>query len=307
MKLEYANLTDSLVIWMNKYIDNLKVEGCQDSTITLYSRIINDFINYANDYIDEYNLKDINRLFINSYLSESSKTTKKSTLLTKLRIIKAFFNFISDENNEGYDFRHIFDKIAIKVPKRQHKYLTEQQITRLLNTLEKEKSKRRSFVAFRNAAMVKLMLYSGTRASETAKIKYGDITTSDIDPSFYKIMIIGKGNKEAPVYIKKELIEDELQYMNDIKHYKSNDYVFALKDNPPDRTNIYIAIKRLFRLSGIKKTGVHILRHTLAMRLAARNVDILHIQKIMRHSNIATTMIYAHSTETDSINALRKI
>ena len=202
----------------------------------------------------------------------------------------------------------IFKKINIKVPKRQHSYLTEQQVTRLMNTLEKEKSKRKSFIAFRNAMMVKLMLYSGARVSETTNVRYGDISTSDIDSSFYKIMIIGKGDKQAPIYIKKDTIDEEFRYLNDIRHYKDDDLVFVSRSGKPiNRVNVYTAVKRLLKLSGINKTGVHILRHTLAMRLAVRNVDILHIQKIMRHSNIRTTMIYAHSTETDSMSALEKL
>ncbi len=308
MKLDHGNLTDSLVKWFNKYIDDMKTSGYQSGTIELYSRVINDFIDYANDYIDEYNIEDINRLFINGYLLEKGKSLNKNTEATYLRIIKTFFVFISDNNKEGVDFRHIFKKIKIKVPKRLHSYLTEDQVIRLLNTLEKEKSKRNSYIAFRNAAMVKLMLYSGARVSEVINIKYSDIGVSDVDSSFYKIMIIGKGNKQAPVYIKRELVDEELEFMDSIRHYKKNDLVFASKTGRAlSREGIYIIVKRLLKLSGINKTGVHILRHTLAMRLAARNVDILHIQKIMRHANIATTMIYAHSTETDSVKALEKI
>jgi len=308
MKLEQGNITDSLVVWLNKYIEDGQVKGYQKGTIELYSRVINNFIDYANGYMDEYSIKGINRLFINGYLSKRGQSLRKSTESTHLRIIKAFFNFISDNNSESYDFRHIFKKIKVKVPKRQHPYLTENQVSRLLNTIEKEKSKRHSYIAFRNAMLVKLMLYSGARVSEAINVRYGDISSSDIDSSFYKIIIIGKGDKEAPIYIKKDLIEEEFRYMDSIKHYKNIDYVFtAFTGKPIDRINVYTIIKRLLRISDINKTGVHILRHTLAMRLAARNVDILHIQKIMRHSNIQTTMIYAHSTETDSLKALEKL
>jgi len=308
MKLEQGNITDSLVVWLNKYIENMQVEGYQKGTIELYSSVINNFIDYANGYMDECSIKEINRLFINGYLLEKGQSLRKSTESTHLRIIKSFFNFISDNNSEEYDFRHIFNKIKIKVPKRQRPYLTEDELTKLLNTIEREKSKRHSYIAFRNAMMVKLMLYSGARVSEVTHIQYKNISTSDIDPSFYKTMIIGKGDKQAPIYIKKALIEEEFEYMNSIRHYKDDDYVFAgREDKPLDRINIYTIVKRLLRISGIKKTGVHILRHTLAMRLAAKNVDVLHIQKIMRHANIQTTMIYAHSTETDSVRALEKI
>jgi len=306
MKLDHGNITDSLVVWMNRYIDNARVNGCCTGTTELYSRILNNFIDYANQY-SEYTMNDINRLFINSYLLEIQGKLSKSTVSVHLTIIKSFFSFISNNNSDEYDYASIFKKIKIKVPKREMPYLNESEIARLLNTIEKEKS-RRTYIPFRNALMIKLMLYGGARVSEAAHTKYGDIVTADIDQSFYKILIIGKGDKQAPIYIKKDIVEEELQYLNAARHYKDDDYLFAANSgNLPDRTNVYLMIKRLFKLSGIKKTGVHILRHTLAMRLAARNVDILHIQKIMRHANIQTTMIYAHSTETDSVRALGKI
>lgn len=305
MKLDHGNLTDSLVLWLDKYIENIKIEGYQNGTIELYRRVINNFIDYANDYIDEYDLKDINRLFINGYLSERQKTLSKNTTSTNLRTIKTFFRFISDNNNEGYDFEHIFRKIKIKVPKRQRPHLTDTEVSWLLNTIETEKSKRHSYVTFRNAMIIKVMLYSGARISEAINIKYEDIATSEIDNTFYKILITGKGNKQDYLYIKKNLIEEEFRYIQET--IKSGYLFITPHGQPVDRSNMFRMTCRLFKLSGIKKTGVHILRHTLAMRLAARNVDILHIQKIMRHANIQTTMIYAHSTETDSMRALGSI
>lgn len=316
MRLEKGNITDSLVGWAKKYTDNIIISGYQNSSIKLYNRIIDDFIDYANGYVDEYGMRGINRLFINSYLLSKGKGLKKSTLSLHLRIIKTFFNFISDNNDEEYDFTHIFKRIRIKTPKRQKPHLNKDEILRLMNILEKEKSKRRNreYISFRNALMIKLMLYSGLRVSEAINVKYSDIITADIDPLFYKIMIIGKGNKQAPVYIKKSVVKEEFDYIKNIRRhtdlYNGNDinYVFVTnKGKQLDRINIYKMLKRLFKRADISKTGVHILRHTFAMRLVAANVDILHIQKLMRHANIQTTMVYAHSTEADSIKVLKNI
>lgn len=40
----------------------------------------------------------------------------------------------------------------------------------------------------------------------------------------------------------------------------------------------------------------HVLRHTTATRMFENKADITSIQAILGHSNINTTMIYAHNT-----------
>lgn len=51
--------------------------------------------------------------------------------------------------------------------------------------------------------------------------------------------------------------------------------------------------------------GLHLLRHTLAMRLTQRGVSLVVIKKILRHSNIATTTIYSKSTEEAVADAMK--
>ncbi|EPU4992537.1 tyrosine-type recombinase/integrase, partial [Campylobacter jejuni] len=53
----------------------------------------------------------------------------------------------------------------------------------------------------------------------------------------------------------------------------------------------------------ISKKGLHLLRHTLAMRLTAKGTNLVVIQKILRHANLnTTTTIYAKATN-DTIKA----
>ncbi len=60
------------------------------------------------------------------------------------------------------------------------------------------------------------------------------------------------------------------------------------------RKYLYRDIRAIAEKAGIKGMGVHTLRHTFASHLVMAGVDLATVQKLMGHSSITTTMIYAH-------------
>jgi site-specific recombinase XerD len=61
--------------------------------------------------------------------------------------------------------------------------------------------------------------------------------------------------------------------------------------------------------AGIFKDGVspHKLRHTFATLLHANEVDLIEIQSLMGHANIASTQIYTHTSSSKLRQAVKKI
>jgi site-specific recombinase XerD len=49
-----------------------------------------------------------------------------------------------------------------------------------------------------------------------------------------------------------------------------------------------------------KDTGIHSLRHSYATHLMEAGTDVSHIQKLLGHANITTTLIYAKVTNRDT-------
>ena len=54
-------------------------------------------------------------------------------------------------------------------------------------------------------------------------------------------------------------------------------------------------------------TKIHSLRHTFASHLVMKGVDLATVKKLMGHSDINTTMIYSHLTESHVNKAVEKL
>lgn len=53
-------------------------------------------------------------------------------------------------------------------------------------------------------------------------------------------------------------------------------------------------VSRLAKDSGIERLHPHLLRHTAATRMLANGADLHTVQRMLRHSDIRTTLRYLH-------------
>lgn len=67
------------------------------------------------------------------------------------------------------------------------------------------------------------------------------------------------------------------------------------------------AFGRAMAKAGIKDFRFHDLRHTTATRLLRQEGNLRMVQKLLRHSDIATTARYAHVLDEDLRNALNRM
>ncbi len=323
MKLEKGDFIDDLQRWHKAYISYIKQLGKQYNTIKQYNRIISNFIEYSRAYQDDMAMSEINTLYITSYLTYiENKALKEhksklkgnslsnSTKITYIKTLRAFFEFISDNNDDLYTYENLFKKIKIKNKNHRDenlRYFSIEESQKLLEYLEDriKKAKRSSlYNANRDSLLVKLMLLGGLRISEALRVEMGDFIEIE-GKNAYKIKILGKGGKDQYAYIKKSEIDRELTYFTNDAGLKDDDMIMITRNGTPlKRENVYMILNKLYRKVGIFKSGVHVLRHSFAMRLVKQDVNPLVIQKAMRHSNIATTMVYAKADEGDVLGAI---
>jgi len=98
-----------------------------------------------------------------------------------------------------------------------------------------------------------------------------------------------KGNKIRYIPLTDEVIKS-LE-----SRKKRSGYIFTDEDGKTLKQ--YVCFKRLHKFckeAGLRKIGWHTLRHTFASHLAQNGVPLKAIQELLGHSDIATTMRYAH-------------
>ena len=190
------------------YINEKKVLNRSNNTIITYLNVLNNFYEFILEYDSLESITDINKDILLSFLNKD-KNIATATKSSRLRVMKSFFNFI-DENEllEGR-FALRFKKLTIKQEYKESEALTPDEVKRLLALFER---KTKSFNKNRDALLIKLILFTGIRASECLDLTLDDftqmnVTQDDKNIAVYKIRVQGKGNKERYVYIPKDKIQ----------------------------------------------------------------------------------------------------
>ncbi len=265
-----------------KYIDYLEYERkLSENTIKSYQNDLMQLDIYFNSKIKDLTHQDLLQ-YINSL-----DTLKTRSIAHNLTVINSFYNFLCNENIITIN---PCNNIGLpKAPKPLPNYLTEEEITKLLNI------KLNTPYDYRNKAILELLYATGLRISELCNLKITDI---DLDNAL--IRVFGKGKKERIVPITdlvikylKIYIED---YRNEILKNKDSEYLFISNSQKQiSRQALFKIIKAQCQYVGIEKNvSPHVIRHSFATHLLKHGADLRIIQELLGHEDITTTQIYAH-------------
>ena len=245
--------------------------------------------------IEDIDLKTINKVSTDDLLvfliweSRERKLSNASRART-IAALKSFFKYLHSkkhiiDNNPAYDLE------SPKIGKRNPKYLTLDQSTKLLETAynSPKESNERDF------CILTLFLNCGMRLSELKGIDIDDIHGT-------VLTVIGKGNKERTVYLNQACLDALEDWMNKratlkIKPSDKKALFVSKRGTRISDDMIQITIKRLLLEAGIdtKVYSVHKLRHTAAtLMYKYGHVDIRNLQIILGHKSVSTTQIYTH-------------
>ncbi|MGL5330158.1 MAG: site-specific tyrosine recombinase/integron integrase [Peptostreptococcaceae bacterium] len=270
------------------YIANKKLEGYSIETLKGYIYFFRKFADRVNKPVSTITTVDLR-----IYLSEETKDNAATTANNKIEKIKAFFQWLQDEE---YIMANPAKKLkGIKTPKRLRDGLNIEQVLRLNEACRDH----------RERAIFEFFCSTGCRVSEVANLKLDHINWSE-----KSVRIIGKGDKERIVLFDERCkFALELYIKNQRK--SETDYLFVATKKPFNGMrpkSFQTIIHNIQYRAGIMQSVFpHRLRHTFATLSVNRGVNVVALQQLMGHESPDTTQRYFRISMDTLKNEYKKI
>lgn len=219
-------------------------------------------------------IKDIHSQDLEDFKNELTKTISKQSANVYLRHLKSA---LTHAFNNNYTGTNPGSKVkSFQQPEKEILSFTEPQIKQLLKLSPAD------FVP-----IIKFALLTGMRLSEIRNCQWSDIKGD--------ILTIGKDFHTKSKKIRKLYISSQLrEVLNGLD--KNSDYLFHYKD----ASSISKVFTKILRKGNFPdKFHFHCLRHTFITNMLNAGVPIVKVKEIAGHSDIKTTMRYAHISSID--------
>jgi integrase/recombinase xerD len=280
----------------NKTVDNmvkaymryLKLErNLSPNTIEAYRNDLRWLLAYVNFHglkVEEVKLEDLDNF-------SASLHDQRITPRSQARIlsgVRSFFKFLLLDGFIDADPTELL--VSPHVRNALPDVLSTAEVDRLEASIDLSK-----WEGQRNRAIIEVLFSCGLRVSELVNLKLSNLY---VEEKF--VRVTGKGDKERLVPISSRALDELNAWFSDRNAMRikpgEEDYVFLNRRGAHlTRTMILIMIKRQAVAAGITKTiSPHTLRHSFATALLEGGADLIAIQAMMGHEDIATTEIYTH-------------
>ena len=269
------------------FIAAKRVEGCSEKSLKYYSVTISMMLQEVGKEI-RHILTDDLRLYLTEY--QAKRDSSKLTIDNIRRILSSFFSWLEDE-----------DYILKSPVRRIHKVKTTASIKEIYTDEELELM-RDNCESVRDLAIIDLLASTGMRVGEMVLLN-----REDIDFTERECIVLGKGDKERPVYFDARTKLHLMAYLDE--RTDDNPALFVSLKAPYDRLQIggvEVRIREMGLKLGIKKSHPHKFRRTLATTAIDKGMPIEQVQRLLGHQRIDTTMMYAQVKQSNVKIAHRK-
>ena len=259
---------------LDRLIETLHLKGYSPNTVTTYR---NEFAQLLL-LLGELPVDSLTPEQLRSYMLHCTTKLKLSeaTLHSRLNAIKFYFGQVLHREK-------FFAEIPR--PKKPHtlpKHISRQDVKRLFDHTTNLK----------HNTMLRLCYGMGLRVSELVALKVTDIDSGNMLVHIRR----AKGKKDRYIPLPKSALTQLRTYF---KAYRPKEYLFEGQYGGAysSRSAQKVFHAALQRAGITKQVGIHGLRHSYATHLLEAGTDIAHIQKLLGHNDIKTTLIYTQITD----------
>jgi integrase/recombinase XerC len=226
------------------------------------------------------------------FVIEADRRFNRRTLHNHVSGLRAFFKFWL---MRGKGARNPFVGVPLpKLEKRLPQFLTEEQMTRLLNGPQRllENEGIDAFSAWRDRLAMELLYGGGLRVSELVGLNYGDVEMGN-----GVARVFGKGRKERLCPLGKVALAVLKKFKTEFARESGVDAPVLVTTRHERMTAraVQLMLKRYLELADLP-LGLtpHKLRHSYATHLLNAGADLRVVQELLGHASLNTTQVYTH-------------
>jgi integrase/recombinase XerD len=277
-----------------EYLQNNK--SYARNTVEAYRNDLGQFLRFVQNerpHLNSWALVD--RPLLLSFLEHlKERKYTAASIARKVAVIKTFYHYLSDRHLISEDPTAKLD--SPKVEKRLPQILSPEQVEQLLAA----SAKRGTPKGFRDRAILELLYASGLRVTELVSL---NLENANLETK--TIHCVGRGERVRAIPISARAIDAVANYMERGRPVlAANSEERALFLNPRGdrltRQGLWLIIKEYVKEAGIQgEVTPHTLRHSFAAHSLSRGENLENIQRLLGHSSITTTQVYARLAQTD--------
>ena len=295
-----------------------KRRNYSDNTIRSYRTELDQFITFVarkrGVEISEVTFADFGRESVCLFLEdlESNRNCSIQTRNHRLNGIRSFVSYAAAKDLEVVAVKQTLDTIPMKKTEAREgvRHLTEASVAELLGIPDRKTWKGR-----RDLALISFMYDTAARVQETVDIRLVNLDLGD-RPA---VTLTGKGRKTRIVPLMNNTARILSRYIRELHPQAasdSNSPLFFVIRNGVRKRMTEDNVRKLLchyggKLSEHARQGLgsihpHLLRHSRAMHLYQNGMSLELLSQWLGHSQIETTLVYAHADAEMKRRAIEK-
>lgn len=294
-----ARVTEGLPVWLVNELERyqrLMQRNWRDARMEQnIRRFWSSHLRLWRFFIEQRNvqqLADLQRQHVLDYIDQRlHEGHAVSGVNNELRNLHTFLLFLQEE---GYSVPQSLLRLpGLKQPDPLPRYLTDEQVTKLREEIERGVCEAKLASHRRLALLLRAAFYllwqAGMRLGEVEELRLEDLDF----PQRRLSVRNGKGKKDRTVYLTETAIHALRDYLA-VRGDGSGDHVFLYRNAPLKKDLLRAQLKYAGERVGVK-VYPHRLRHTCATQLLNAGCRVTSIQRFLGHKDLASTMVYARA------------
>lgn len=283
-----------LIEYMEEHLEKCKLDRKPRTART----VLNTY-NYLKKYIgsSKIKIKDVDKKFVKGFIgflyNQDNRLGDKLSSGTVRTYYAVFVSVMNKAVRDGVIVRNACDQIdhedKPKAPESSRTYLTFKEIKKLIETPCGDMRVKRLFL---------FSCFTGLRMGDIQRIEKTNIV--NVSKGVYQIEITQQKTERT---ISVPLTKNAMKMIPNESEYK-NGKLFPM----PTNRKAYSELSKWVKKAGIdKKVTFHVGRHSYATLLLHYGADLYTVSKLLGHTNVQTTQIYAKVMDENKRKAVNRI